>query len=118
MTAPDAPGLRELGIDCADGALMDAARAEPAIVAEVQERQARARVAPVRRRVGPLPPGERAVITAEAVEMLTRATLSMLIACDTPFEVDSVLARAGLELRRSMPNPDHLAGWLRGRIKE
>jgi hypothetical protein len=116
VTAPDAPGLRELGIDADDAALIEAASKEPEIAAEVSERQARARAQ--RRRAGPLPPRERAVLAAEAVDLLTRATLSLLVACDTPSEVDGALARAGLELRRAGPNPDHLAGWLRGRIRE
>jgi hypothetical protein len=110
VTAPDAPGLRELGIDCSDGALMDAARAEPAIVAEEAEHQGAKK--PQRRRAGPLVGEERKAVVDEATSSLRRGLFCLLLATEDLSEVHRALAAVHLELRRYPPDLDALAGWI------
>jgi hypothetical protein len=111
MTAPGASGLTELGIAASDADLEATVEGTPEIAAERAAR--RVRVARVRRRAGPLPLAKRRVIVGEATVMLKRASLVLLLSCDSVVEVDAVLGQAGLQLRRFPPGLDDLAESLR-----
>ena len=111
MTGPASPGLTELGIATSDGDLLEAARGETVIAQEAAARQNAQR--PRRQRLGPLPVEKRGVVVGEAVEMLSRATLVLLLGCSSVNEVNFHLARAGLQLRVALPDLDVLAETLR-----
>lgn len=108
MTAPNAPDFAALGIASSAVEVMEAAVPEPTLVAESAERASR-RLPPVRRRAGPLPADDRAVVTADAVASLRRTLLGLLLANDSLGEVSTALARVGLQLLTYPPGADALA---------
>jgi hypothetical protein len=112
VTASNAPDFAALGIASSAVEVMEAAVSEPTLVAEAAERASR-RPPPVRRRAGPLPAEDRAVVTADAVASLRRTLLGLLLASDNLGEVGAALARVGLQLRGFPPTADDLAERLR-----
>ena len=109
MTAPDAPGLHQLGIAASDTDLLEVARGESAIAAEVA---ARVRT-PKRQRPGPPKGADRSKIVTETIAQLKRDLYVLLVATDGLAEVSAALAQAGLELQRLPPGPDILAASLK-----
>ncbi len=109
MTAPNAPGLTELGIAGTDADLLEAAHSEPAIAAEVA---ARVRT-PKRQRPGPLQGAERTKIVTETISQLKRDLYVLLVATDGLAEVCGALAQAGLDLQRLPPGADTLTASLK-----
>jgi hypothetical protein len=118
VTAPDAPGLRELGIDCVDEDLFAVSGSEAAILEEVAAFRAKAALTYTRRRAGPLPLGEWEIIVREATDQLLRAHLALLLATDQPGEIHSALASAGLAVRTFQPGYDALVASLAASIKK
>lgn len=114
MSDPDAPGLRELGIDAIDADLLAAAGSEVAIVEETAVRLSTKR--PRRNRPGPLVGNERVKVVSEAVSALKRDLFVLLAATDGLSEVSNALLRAGLELRRYPLSADTIAENLRKQL--